>query len=166
MTWVMFALTGLALAMLLLGTAARERRRHAWRPPGSLRGSGPSVPSTVTLSGEALFATGLDPDTVLLDCLLGLGSTRDGAASVLQAATLRVHDAERQPTALLADVVRAWAERGERVFVDLPFGAEPWRARLRCGERALTVAVDNGGDVWRTIGPAARRSEEGRPSLW
>jgi hypothetical protein len=166
MTMVMFALVGLALTMVLLSTAVVEAHRRPRHPASPVREVGGPLPATVTLCGEALFATGLDPGAVLLDCLLGLRSARGDTPAVLQPATLRVRDADRQPTALLPDVVRVWAERGERVFVELPFSVKPWRARLRCGERAVTVAVDNGGEVWRTIGSSTRRSEEGRRSIW
>ena len=166
MTLLMFGLTGLALAMLLFSTAMVEQHRHPRRPPRQRGGSGTSIPAAVTLHGEALFATGLDPETVLLDCLLGLDSAGGETPAALQPATLRVRHSEQEPPASLPDVVRAWAERGERVFVELPFSVKPWRARLRCGGRAVTVAVDNGGEVWRTIGSATRKSAPGRTSIW
>jgi hypothetical protein len=151
----MVGMLGVALAMFLFSTAMvgveRQARRKHHRPPTPA----PSGSAAVTLGGEALFATGLDPDTVLLDCVLGL-QRRDGVPpGPLHPVALRVHKNDFETPELLSGMVRAWAEGGDRVFVELPFSVARSRATLTCGARTLTVAVENGNDVWRSVGRTA-----------
>lgn len=150
MTLAFVGMLVFATAMLLVSTAMARVPRRAGRRAHRPRLS--ASPSTaVALRGEALFATGLEGGSVLLDCLLGQRSG-NGAR---QPVSLRVRRADGQDAELLPRVVQVWAERGDRVFVELSLGTAGCRARLCCGERSMTVAVDNASAVWRDMGRTA-----------
>jgi hypothetical protein len=161
----MVGMLAVALAMFLLSTAMAGAQNRAWRQARQrvhpLGGSVAPTPA-LTLRGEALFATSLDPDTVLLDCLLGLRSDDRTAPRPLEPVSLRVRQIDLEPPEFLPRVVRAWAERGDRVLVEVPFSAMHCRARLCCGERTLTVAVDNANDVWCALGRTAAGTRDRR----
>jgi hypothetical protein len=164
----MVALLAVAVAMFLVSTAMFELQRHVRRPvrrvdePRAAGEGSTAAPTTAapTLCGEALFATGLDPETVLLDCLVGLGTGNEAVHVPLQPVALRVRHSDQQATELLSSILRSWADSGDRVFVELSFGRSRCRASLWCGDRSMTVAIDNGGDVWPTA-PSAPRHRAG-----
>lgn len=110
--------------------------------------------------GEALFATGVDRCTVAFDCLLTTG--RATGASLEPASLTLCRRVPPWASQSLADIVRKWADGGERVFVEVPveslFG--PLLARLSCGGNELQVEVANKGELRRLL------SRQASSSVW
>jgi hypothetical protein len=144
-------LMGVATAVGALGVAAgMERRWRTGRPPRQLL-----LQDQCVLTGEALFATGVDPSTVVFDCLVApqLASVSDTA--LFQPLPVRAHHRASEEEPPLSSLVRTWADCGHRVFIELPAGDKPLRATLSCGDQAVIVDVDNGAEVRRALSAVA-----------
>ena len=105
--------------------------------------------------GEALFATGVDGSTVAFDCLLSAcGPEETSFEPTSLTLRRRVPAWAGEP---LADIVRRWAEGGERVYVEVPVESQfgPLVAHLSCGHHELQVEVANKGELRRLV---SRRS--------
>jgi|SRR5579862_3640108 len=146
------------VAVLATLTVTWEARRAAGARL-ALGGAGAARHRAV-VRGEALFATGIDRSTVSFDCLMTTGHVPDAS---LEPTSLTLRG--RAPSwagQTLADVIRSWAEGGERVFVEVPvdslFG--PRTARLTCGHHGLQVEVADGGELRRLI------SRHASPLTW
>lgn len=133
--------TGAMLAML---TVTWQGRREAMARL-ALGGTGSARQGT-HIQGEALFATGVDRSTVAFDCLLSVGPATAGALEPLSLTLWRPMPSWSSQS--LADIVRSWADGGERVFVELeldsthgPFSTRPLMARLSCGQQGLQAEV-------------------------
>ena len=147
---IVFALLAVA-AVLAVVTVTWQARREAMVRL-ALGGLGATRRRAAVLRGEALFATGIDRSTVAFDCLVTSG---EAPLSTPEPTSLMLR--RRNPSwsgQSLADVVRSWAECGERVFVevalDSPYG--PWTAHLTCGVHGLEADVTNRGELRRLIG--------------
>lgn len=153
---------GLALCLLLVSTGMATLPKHRRRVPVTVGlGGTHNVRTPWVLSGEALFATGIDASTVLLDCLLGLRRQDAEPAGMPRPVTLRVRSGGSGPVELLPRLVNTWAQCGVRVFVDVPATTDPCRARLSCGSRQTIVVVDNAAEVWRVLAQGAPSTRGG-----
>ncbi|MDE3086892.1 MAG: hypothetical protein KGJ77_09015 [Acidobacteriota bacterium] len=105
--------------------------------------------------GEALFATGVDGSTVAFDCLMTAGGPEE--TSLEPTSLILRRQVPARAGEPLADIVRKWAEGGERVFVEVPVDSQfgPLVARLGCGHQALLADVANKGELRRLV---SRRS--------
>lgn len=154
---MLVGLTGFVVSVRLstrLDHSAWGGRRSSWRrwrPSSPLGGGG----RRNGLSGEALFATGLDRCTVLLDCLVNPRGAIPSSPLTRprQPVPVRV----RRPLSASAEqslpaTVKEWADGGQRVFVDVPPGeAASAKAELRCGGAAMTVDIDNSAEIRRAL---------------
>lgn len=151
---IAFALLAVA-AVVAVVTFTWQARREAMARL-ALAGLGTSRRRAAVLRGEALFATGIDRSTVAFDCLVTSG---EAPVATLEPTSLMLR--RRGPAwsgQSLADVVRSWAECGERVFVEVALDSlyGPLTAHLTCGAHGLEAEVANKGELRRLIG---------RPSL-
>ena len=105
--------------------------------------------------GEALFATGVDGSTVAFDCLMTAGGPEE--TSLEPTSLILRRQVPARAGEPLADIVRKWAEGGERVFVQVPVDSQfgPLVARLSCGHQALLADVANKGELRQLV---SRRS--------
>lgn len=147
MQFTILMLFGLLMATSILSLAAGIE--HRWRrgPPRPH----PLLQDGQTLKGEALFATGVDPSTVVFDCLVAPQVETFGDAAVFRPLPVRAHHRPSEEQVPLSTVVRSWADGGQRVFIELPSLDGPLTAKLSCGEEAVVVDIDNNAEVWRAL---------------
>lgn len=146
---VAFVLLAIVAVVAMLTTIWQARGATA--PPLASGGPRPHGQRTV-VQGEALFATGVDRCTVAFDCLLAAG---DGPAPSLEPTSLTLRRGAPTPSGeSLADVVRTWAQGGERVFVEIAVDSpsRPFTARLTCGHQGLQAEVADRVQLHRLIG--------------
>jgi hypothetical protein len=149
---VAFALLAV-VAVLAMTTVVCQARREATARL-ALGGTGRGRQAVVR--GEALFATGIDRCTVAFDCLM---TTKGAASGALEPTSLTLR--RRVPAwsgQSLADVVRGWAEGGERVFVEVPVDSlyGPLTAHLSCGHHGVEAEITNRGELRRLVGRQLR----------
>lgn len=140
-------LFGLLMATSVLSLAAGIERR--WRRAPTPEH--PLLQEQTVLSGEALFATGIDSSTVVFDCLVAPQVETFGETALFRPLPVRARDRAGEEQRPLSAVVRSWADGGHRVFIELPARGGSLRARLSCGDDAVVVDVDNDTEVWRAL---------------
>lgn len=146
---VAFALLAVAAVLAVLTFTWQARREAMARM--ALSGLGAARHRAV-VRGEALFATGIDKSTVAFDCLIATGDT---APATMEPTSLTLrHRGQTWAGQSLADIVRSWAEGGERVFVEVALDSlyGPLTAHLTCGSHGLQAEVANRGELRRLIG--------------
>lgn len=147
MEFTILMLFGLLMAVVILVLAAGTE--HAWRQgPAS---SQPLLPSPHVLTGEALFATGVDSSTVVFDCLVAPQPEAAGDVALFRPLPVRAHQAVSDDQPHLSAMVRSWADGGQRVFIELPAQGGALTAKLSCGGEAVVVDIDNDAEVRQAL---------------
>lgn len=152
-------LLGVGCIVLSLWLATRAESRNQSGGAYRLSPARQAAPMGSAFGGEALFATGIDRCTVLLDCLMAPRRGTSIGHAVLQPVPIRVwHPQSAFTEQSLPATVKTWAARGQRVFVELSACNDGnHKAKLSCGKEALLVEIANDIDVRRSLTPRGPR---------